>query len=356
MNDDVLAFAVFDDGGGPALYAGGKFTFAGGAPANRIAKWDGTEWSALGSGTNADVLALTVHDDGSGPRLYAGGFFTSAGEIDASYVARWDGSAWSALSGMSDEVRALSVFDDGSGAGPALYAGGNFTFAGGVPVNRIAKWDGTSWSPLESGMTTDGVLALAVFDDGSGAAPALFAGGYFLSSPAGDARLARWGCPSPFPFTKFCTAKSALICGPAGISATGSPSAAATSGFVIKAQPVRGCRAGLLLYSNQSIATGAPFGGPGDGSLCLFPQGLKRAGPIQTGSLPNLCESTFAIDMNRFNTNNWSAVGCNPPPGQNNPAGFLGNPGTTVNAQMWGRDSIATGQVLSDGISWVVGP
>ena len=30
--------------------------------------------------------------------------------------------------------------------------------------------------------------------------------------------------------------------------------------------------------------------------------------------------------------------------------------GTTVNAQMWGRDSIATGQVLSDGISWVVGP
>ncbi len=38
------------------------------------------------------------------------------------------------------------------------------------------------------------------------------------------------------------------------------------------------------------------------------------------------------------------------------PAGFLGNMGTTVNAQMWGRDSIATGQVLSDGISWVVGP
>ena len=26
------------------------------------------------------------------------------------------------------------------------------------------------------------------------------------------------------------------------------------------------------------------------------------------------------------------------------------------NVQMWGRDSIATGQVLSDGISWAVGP
>ncbi len=60
--------------------------------------------------------------------------------------------------------------------------------------------------------------------------------------------------------------------------------------------------------------------------------------------------------MNQFNTNNWAATGCNPPPGQNNPASFLGNMGTTVNAQMWGRDSIATGQVLSDGISWAIGP
>ena len=49
-------------------------------------------------------------------------------------VARWDGSAWSALSGPSGTgverlVYALAVFDDGSG--PALYAGGYFTTAGG---------------------------------------------------------------------------------------------------------------------------------------------------------------------------------------------------------------------------------
>ena len=33
------------------------------------------------------------------------------------------------------------------------------------------------------------------------------------------------------------------------------------------------------------------------------------------------------------------------------PAGFLGNMGTTVNAQMWGRDSVMTWQVPRDGIS-----
>jgi hypothetical protein len=60
--------------------------------------------------------------------------------------------------------------------------------------------------------------------------------------------------------------------------------------------------------------------------------------------------------MNRFRALNWTAAGCNPPPGQNNPAGFLANMGTTVNAQVWGRDSIATGQVLSDGITWSIGP
>ncbi len=51
------------DGGGN-LYAGGEFTTAGGMAANHIAKWNGTIWSALGSGMNNDVYALAV--DGSG--------------------------------------------------------------------------------------------------------------------------------------------------------------------------------------------------------------------------------------------------------------------------------------------------
>ena len=156
--------------------------------------------------------------------------------------------------------------------------------------------------------------------------------------------------------TTFCTAKTTSMCGAANISANGFSSATLASGFVIKAQPVRGCRAGLLLYSDQPTVTGIPFGGPGDGLLCINGMGLRRAGPIQSGSMPQFCDGTLAIDMNKFRSFNWVAVGCNPPFGQNNPAGFLGNMGTTVNAQMWGRDSIATGQILSDGLSWSVGP
>ena len=64
----------------------------------------------------------------------------------------------------------------------------------------------------------------------------------------------------------------------------------------------------------------------------------------------------MSIDMNAFRNGSHVAGGCTNPAGQTNPANFLGNMGTTVNAQMWGRDSVATGQVLSNGLSWTVGP
>ena len=130
MNQRVHALAVFDDGGGAALYAGGDFTSAGGVAANRVAKWDGSSWAPLAGGTSGTVQALTVFDDGGGEALYAGGWFSTSG--GALRVAKWDGSSWTALgSGMNLPVFALTVFDDGGGS--ALYAGGDFTIAGGAP-------------------------------------------------------------------------------------------------------------------------------------------------------------------------------------------------------------------------------
>jgi hypothetical protein len=88
-----------------------------------IAKWDGARWSALGLGVGPAVRALTVYDDGSGPALYAGGDFGIAGGVPASYIAKWDGSNWSVLgTGVNNLVNALVVYDDGRG--PALYVGG----------------------------------------------------------------------------------------------------------------------------------------------------------------------------------------------------------------------------------------
>src|SRR5262249_38773986 len=136
----VLALGAFDDGSGPALYVGGEFTAAGGVVATGIAKWDGTGWSALGSGLAGahPIVAVgsrTVFDDGSGPALYAGGDFTAAGSVAAIDIAAWNGTSWSAVgtgsgNSLDASVNALTVFDDGSG--PALYAGGGFVTAGGA--------------------------------------------------------------------------------------------------------------------------------------------------------------------------------------------------------------------------------
>ena len=65
---------------------GGDFTTAGGVTVNNIAKWNGSTWSALGTGTDDYVVRLAFDSTGS---LYAGGNFTTAGGIPANYVAKW---------------------------------------------------------------------------------------------------------------------------------------------------------------------------------------------------------------------------------------------------------------------------
>ncbi len=205
LDGPVSALAAFDDDGAGsnpvALFVGGRFTIAGSAGAGRVAKWTGAAWQPLGEGVNERVNALAVFDvDGGGPglpALYAGGDFTMAGGAAANRIARWNGSSWAPLgSGLDGEVFALAVFDpDGAGAQPAgLYAGGAFMMAGGMASARVARWNGTSWAPLGAG--TDGsVLALAVVDlDGGGpGAASLFAGGSFgMAGGLVAQRIARW--------------------------------------------------------------------------------------------------------------------------------------------------------------------
>jgi hypothetical protein len=182
----VSALAV----SGTNLYAGGWFVTAGGNQAHDVAKWNGSTWSALGLGIgsgygdSSQVYALAV----SGNALYVAGEFTTAGGTQATNIAKWDGSGWSALGlGVSGSVRALAV------QGSDLYVGGDFTMAGGVAATNIAKWDGSSWSALGSGASGlsqypyPSVFALKV--SGSD----LYVGGYFTNAGGSAANcIAKW--------------------------------------------------------------------------------------------------------------------------------------------------------------------
>ncbi|MCZ7652101.1 MAG: hypothetical protein M5U13_13445 [Thermoanaerobaculia bacterium] len=198
--------AVFDDGGGPALYVGGSFSEAGGLPAHGVARWDGAAWSALGGfgsdGVDGEVFGLAVFDDGSGPALFVGGNFDSAGGLSAQNLAAWDGEAWRVVGGAAFQdpqnyayVRGLHVWDDGSG--PALYVIGRFSEVGGVAAEKIARWDGGSWTaldgPLAQGLGWYGPVSLLGLAEGP--SRALFVGG-LLGSAGGLASsgVARWRC------------------------------------------------------------------------------------------------------------------------------------------------------------------
>lgn len=220
IDNTVNALAVDGDG---VLYAGGRFFNAGGVTARNVARWDGNAWSALGSGISDQVTALAVDDAGrvyatsggfmsfssgvqvwngtswsnvgssffgeplallaANGKVFAGGDFSSAGGVSAQNVAQWNGSTWSSLgSGLNNTVRALAADRNG-----AIYAGGDFTTAGGQPANRVAKWDGTTWSALGSGV--DGSVSSLVSDDYGN----LYAAGAFTTAGGQPAnRVAKW--------------------------------------------------------------------------------------------------------------------------------------------------------------------
>jgi hypothetical protein len=100
LNGSVNAIAI----SGTDVFVGGSFTNAGGVPgANYIARWDGAQWHAVG-GANAisasfpHVKAIAI----IGNDVYIGGNFTDAGGVTgANYIARWDGTQWHAVGGAN---------------------------------------------------------------------------------------------------------------------------------------------------------------------------------------------------------------------------------------------------------------
>jgi hypothetical protein len=218
---------LFDpDGPGPQparLVFTGSFTSVGvqpnPVPAQGLASYDGTNWSAFGGALDfpalfvlpvGQSLATRVDPQTLLPELVVAGRFAGAGGVPAPGIVRWEAGSFSALGGGIDlasgeSVRALRYFDaDGPGPIPEqLFAGGQFLVAGGLPVQNVARFDGTAWADAEGGVSGL-VSAFAPFDaDGPGPQPtALFTGGAFesankLPSP-GLARYTDHGCTLTF--------------------------------------------------------------------------------------------------------------------------------------------------------------
>ena len=171
------------------LIAGGAFTTIGGVAANNIARWDGAQWYPLGAGIDGGAGVLAVYNG----ELYAAVGVVPEGGASTRGIARWDGAQWRAVGGgltatppRWPSVGALMAYNG------ELIAGGFFNSAGGVTANNVARWDGTHWRTLGTGLGPHPfdsyVLALTVHND------ELVVGGTFTTAGGHAAPYwARWG-------------------------------------------------------------------------------------------------------------------------------------------------------------------
>jgi hypothetical protein len=168
LTGTVNALAFAPDGN---LYIGGGFTDAG---YSYLCKWNGTTFSAVGNDADINYSVWALAFDAAG-NLYIGGAFASAGGIaNTTYIAKWTGSAWEALgSGVNYAVYNIVIVSN------KVYVSGTFTSAGGLTLtDRVAVWSNGAWQPLDVNLPgTATVRAILLTSDGS-----LYIGGSFSTA------------------------------------------------------------------------------------------------------------------------------------------------------------------------------
>ncbi len=121
------------------LYVAGVFSEFAGVPAENIAKWNATNWTAVGSvATTADGMITLITATPNG--LYLAGEFSTFAGVPAQSVIRWDGASWSALGGgLRVHGSYANPFDAATTESSVFFVGGLDT-ADGKPSQNIAEW------------------------------------------------------------------------------------------------------------------------------------------------------------------------------------------------------------------------
>ena len=135
----------------------------------------------LNGGMDDYVHALVEYNG----QLIAGGEFSLAGGVIVNNIARWDGSNWISMGGPFPQVREMTVFNDDLVA----TTGGNM----------LARWNGTSWQTQNTpnGMTN----SFAVYNNEFTIGGQWFVGGNFVNVIKWNFTTGQWqalGAPGTF--------------------------------------------------------------------------------------------------------------------------------------------------------------
>ena len=143
--------------------------------------------------------------------------------------------------------------------------------------------------------------------------------------------------------SSYCTSGTSATGCVANLSATGTSSATAASGFVVSATNVEGGNKSGLLYWGSAQKNPATSVGTSSSYQCVNPP-VKRSQLLDGGGSNGNCDGTFSVDLNA----RWASQ-----PAQNPGAG------ATVYAQLWYRDPANPSNQTtsrSDALTWTVCP
>jgi hypothetical protein len=208
---DGMVYALTVDAGGN-LYAGGKFTTAGGAAASRIARWDGSTWVPLGSGTYGYVSALTVDANGN---LCAGGFFQKAGGKLSGHFAVWKGRP--ALVARFASHPGLHLYRNSRWekiyeSSPDFLAIRGSKLVANFPGRGIFEFDGAAWRQLKERSAVEMMVALGnqLFIDLGPKGLHRYNGVWTRVHPSNPTKLAPFGNKLASVFPRTATSRTSL--------------------------------------------------------------------------------------------------------------------------------------------------
>ena len=129
----------------------------------QIYKWNGTNWISLGITVDQAIICMTVCNG----ELYVGGWFTTFNGNSVNRIVRFNGTTWQPVgSGIlvaNNVTGGVEKMIDYNGK---LIALGGFIQAGNVSANQIASWNGLAWASLGSGLTGgSSTPAMSVFNN-----------------------------------------------------------------------------------------------------------------------------------------------------------------------------------------------
>lgn len=158
------------------------------SPPSRILSREGGEWSEILTNVSGSIRKI----ESRGDFIVMAGSLTTVQDLAVSGVASYNRVAGtnkayinSRQSGLNGVPSALHAGPDGS-----LYVAGEFTFAGIQAADGVARWDGSSWNPLGSGLGA--ANGFEIYDIASTDTHVFFAGTFERAGPHSANGLAAW--------------------------------------------------------------------------------------------------------------------------------------------------------------------